>query len=356
MTNIGILGLGMYLPPEIRTNAWWPEHVVAGWMEQRRTAPPPPPAASAPSPGVARVLAAMASQAVDPYQGAVARHVVPDGMTHLDMETLASRDAIERAGIDPSQIDLVLVTTLCPDYLGSNLACALHHRLELPTAGFAMQTDAAQYSILMQLTLAEAMIKAGRARTALLVQSSISSRLIDPADPISPLFGDGATAVVVGPVGSDRGLLSSVHRVEGTSPRMLIASVPGGTLLDEGRVRLHIGDPVAMRDVLLRTADVCKESIDAALAAAGLTTEDVDFLCLHQGTPWLRQIVHEHAGLTRARSFDTFERTAHLHAALIPSKLVAAEREQRLAAGDLVVLVGGGTGQAYGATVMRWGT
>lgn len=346
--HVGILGLGLYLPPEIRRNDWWPEEVVAGWMSARGRSSAGAPSAT--TEGAARVVAAMSKQAVDPFQGAVERRVMPADMTHSDMEEQAARAALDQAGVAASDIDLILLNTLVPQYLGTNLACVLHQRLGLPTACFAMQTDAAQYTFIMQLALADAMIRAGSARMALLVQSSTSSRVIDPADPISPLFGDGATAAVVGPVAGGHGILAAAHHADGSDPYTLVMNASAA-----GPLRIQLADQAGLRRVLLLTADVMKASIEAALARAGVAPVDIDFFCMHQGMPWLRELVQDYAGLARAKSFDTFSRTAHLHAALIPSKLAAAQAEGHLGAGDLVVLAGGGTGQVYGALVMRWG-
>lgn len=351
MAGIGIHALGMYLPPEVRSNAWWPAEVTAAWLAARPQAPPP----STASAGADRVSAAIAALAADPFQGAVERHVMAAGMSHIDMEVLAARAAIEAAGVDPAAIDLLLVQTLAPEAASTNLACEVHAALGLPPRCIALEADAAQYSFMVQLSIAEAMIASGRARHALLVQSTAASRVLDPRDPISPIFGDGATAAVIGRVAGDHGVLAQVHHVDGRYGRTLITSVPSGSLYDDGRAVLHIGDPVMLGDLMRRTADVCRDSIAEALALAGHRGDEVDFLCMHQGTAWLREVVQEHAGLTRARSVDTFARTGHLHGALLVSELVAAEREQLLGSGDLVVVVGGGTGMSFGASVLRWG-
>src|SRR5262245_61399280 len=221
MAETGILAIGSYLPPLVRHNDWWPEDVVAGWMA-RRAAVPPPPAPSSLSPAAARVLAAMAEQAGDPFQGARERRVLPDDMPAVDMEAAAAEQAIERAGIDRREIDLLLVHTAVPEYLLSNTACVLQQRLGLATTCIALQTEAAAYTFLLQLTLARSLIASGAAHRALLVQSCAASRLLDPADPVSVLFGDGATAVVVGPVSAGRGVIAAVHRADGRFPRSLI--------------------------------------------------------------------------------------------------------------------------------------
>ncbi|HVK87835.1 MAG TPA: 3-oxoacyl-[acyl-carrier-protein] synthase III C-terminal domain-containing protein, partial [Kofleriaceae bacterium] len=246
--------------------------------------------------------------------------------------------------------------SISPPYLLSNPGCVLHQRLGLPRACFTIQADAAAFSFLAQLALAESMIRAGSAHHALLVQSSVGTRLIDLEDPQSVLLGDGATAVVVGPVAPSRGIEASVTFTDGRFPRSVIASVPGSTWYDGGRPRMHVADWDQMNQVFLSTADVCKDSIDAVLASAGRTTRDVDFLCIYQGTPWLSRVVQNYAGLTHARSHETFPELGYLSAAMLPANLYLARQRCVLRDGDLVAMAGGGTGMTYGATLLRWGS
>lgn len=356
ITSVGILGLGTYLPPQIRTNAHWSAAVVAGWVRARAAAraaaPPPPPAATV---AIAKVLAAMAAQADDPFQGAVERRIVADDQEAIDLEEAAARDAIARAGVAASAIDLVMTHTPVPAYQLSNSACPLHHRLGLAPGALALEADAAGYSFLAQLALADGMIRSGAARFALLTQSSVASRLVAHDDPIAPLFGDGATAVVIGPVAPGRGVLATRHRTLGTLPATLIAAVPGRRWYDDGRAVLHLPDPAAMHQLLLDTVDRGHEVITAALAAAGLGPDQVDVFGVHQGSAWLRRVTQDHVGLTRARAVDTFAHTGHLFAASIPLDLRLAEDTGALAADDVVALFGGGTGMIYGSTILRWG-
>jgi 3-oxoacyl-[acyl-carrier-protein] synthase-3 len=354
-TSVGILGVGLSVPSIVRHNDWWPRDVVAGWTAARSAAPPPPATTAGLAPGAARVLAALATQAADPFQGAVARHVLPEGVTVLDLAEQAARQAIARAGIAADELDVVLTHTVMPDVLLGNPATQLHHRLGLPRRCFAMETDAAAYSFLMQLSIAEAMIASGRARRALLVQACGASRLINMADPTSVLFGDGATAVVVGRVAEGRGILGVAHHADGRYPDTLVASVPGAGWSAPGRGLIHVANPAQMRALFLETADVCKESIDAALADAGVAAGDIEFFAMYQGTPWLRQVVQQHVGLDHARWIDTFPRTGYLFAAVLPAGLYYAEQEGLLRPGDLVLATGGGTGMTFGSTVLRWG-
>jgi 3-oxoacyl-[acyl-carrier-protein] synthase III len=350
--RIGVLGVGLNLPPTVRRNDWWSAAIVDEWVAKRRAALPAPPPTS---PTEQRIYAALAAQAADPFQLAVERHVISPGQTHTDMEEAAARVALERAEVGVEQIDLLLTHQIVPEYWLSNPACELHERLGLPRRCFSMHVDAAAYSFMQQLALAETMISAGRAHRALIVQSSASSRTIDLDDPNAPIFGDGATATVVGPVADDRGILSAVHFTDGRFPKTLIASVPGKRWFDDGAALIHVADQVQMRNVFMLTVDCCVTSVAQALVEARQSPDAVDFLAMYQGTPWIRELVQERTGTTRARSVETFAYTGYLASGLVPASLFLAEEQGQLQPGNLVVLTGGGTGMTYGAIAMRWG-
>jgi 3-oxoacyl-[acyl-carrier-protein] synthase III len=350
-SRVGIRGIGLSLPPAVRTNDWWPQATVDRWMEARRRAPAGP----APStPGEQMVFDAMKAQAIDPFQGTNQRHILAPELGPIDLEEQAARLALSNAGVSVSEIDLLLTYTAVPDSLMGNPACGLHYRLGLPIRCFAMHVDAAAYSFIMQLSLAESMIASGRASTALLVQSSVCTRAVDPEDPISVLFGDGATAVVVAKVGETRGIVSTAHFADGALPKTLIASVPGKRWYD-GTPKIHIADGFEMQKVFLQTADACKTSVETALSQIGATPADVDFLASHQGTPWMRDAVSRHVGLANARFVDLFDQTAYLAAAFVPACMLEGANRGLLRDGDLVVMTGGGTGMTYGAVAMHWG-
>lgn len=355
MTAVGILGVGTHLPPDVRGNDWWPVDVVAGWRERLtagiarlRTLPRPA------RPGAARVVDAMIELGGDPFEGVRERRILAPARTATDMEEEAAAAALAAAGVAPDEIDLLLVHSAVPEYQLSNVACPLHHRLGLPSTCLALEAHAAAYSFLAQLALAVPMIESGRVRRALLVQSSAVSRVMDPADPISAKVGDAASAVVVGPVAAGYGVQAAVHRVDGTAPRALIAAAPSGRWYD-GRSLLSSADPASAQRVFLDTVDQSQEVITSVLADAKVDVDQVDFFAVHQGTPWLRRLVQEHAGLTAARSVDLFARTAYVFAASIPLVLATAVSEWSLGPGDRVIALGGGTGMTCGATVLRWG-
>lgn len=274
-------------------------------------------------------------------------------MTNLDMEVVAARAAIANAGIDPSEIGLLLSHTVVPDVLLSNPACPLHAKLGLPRECITLSVEGAAYSFILQLELARALISTRRARYGLLVQSFLGTRLVERDDPLSVLFGDGASAVVVGPVSSGRGILGSAHFTDGRFATSLVLSPVNRRIVDDGRAIIHIPDPAQMRDVFLQTADLCKEGVDAVLASTSLDRSDVDFICVN-GTPWLREVVHGFLELPRARSYEIYQTVGYLSSAMIPINLELARQAGELRTGDRVMLTGGGTGMTFGATMMTW--
>jgi 3-oxoacyl-[acyl-carrier-protein] synthase-3 len=348
MTSAGILGVGAFLPAAIRGNHWWSEDDVRSWP--RPGAPPQLPADA--TPAARRVFTEMSRYARDPFQGIRERRIADPSTSPTELEAIAAERALAQAAVAPGDIDLLLVHTAVPDYLFSNTAAILHERLGLARSCLSLQVDASAYSFLGQLALATQLVGAGAARRALLVQSSTASRLVDRKDPASVFFGDAATAAVVGHVPAPQ-ILASVHRTDGRFPRTAIASVPGGRWYD-GKPIAHVADPAGAFRVFLDTVDCALDVIPAALDAAGLTARDIAFFGVHQGTPWLRAMTQEALGLGAARTVDLFATTGYIFASSIPLVLDTAHREGSLAAGDIVLLFGGGTGATYGATVLRW--
>jgi 3-oxoacyl-[acyl-carrier-protein] synthase-3 len=343
---IGVIALGMYAPPEIRTNDWWPNEVITRWRADRRTQKRP----THPEPltdGMRRVLDAAAELADDPFQGVVERRVLASTMTIGDMEELAANDALERAHISRAEIGLLLTHTVVPEHQLVNPACELHARLQLSRECLSVEVEATAYSVFAQLALAEAMIAAGRTKYALLVQSCAGSRLVDQSSPLSVVGGDAATAIVLGPVTADRGIRAMTHFTDGRYSRSLVLTVDGTKQL--------IANPVELWAAQIQTADVCRDSAELALHRAGYSVADVDYLCAFQGTAWLERAIATHMGATHARTSEVFRRFGYLSAAGVTAALYIGEHDGRLVGDDLVVMTGGGTGMTYGAAVLRWG-
>jgi 3-oxoacyl-[acyl-carrier-protein] synthase-3 len=351
--RLGILGIGTYLPEEVRPNEWWPPEIIACWREQAKQKNRADDPAGAPPEGPVR--AAIESLAGDIFGGARERRVMPKGMEGSDMEIAAGKQALAAAGLAPSDIDLLLVCSFVPDVLGTNAACTVHEGLGLPQAGLCMSIDSNFNGFHHQMALAESLIATGRARYGLLIQSASISRLLSPDQHYSPWFGDGATALVVGPVADGFGILGRAHRADGTLQRALLAGVPGGMWFDEGRAILYSDRPERQREVLARVCASSSDVIASALAEAEFGTDDVDFYAGHQGTWWYRRVTQENAGLGAARALDTFEEFASMAACNIPLILSLALERKLIDDGDIVVTHAGGNGSTWSALVLRWG-
>jgi 3-oxoacyl-[acyl-carrier-protein] synthase-3 len=353
---IGIHAVGAYLPDNVRDNDWWSSEIVEEWRHRRRDRSGPPAGAPDFTDGMRRALTALAEIQEDPFLGMRRRHVAAPGETSIDLEMAAVEDALARCGVDRAEIDLLLVNSSLPEDLNAPNGCLLHHRLGLAERCFTMSTAAACNAFLMHLSIAEQMIRAGQARYALLVYSALTSPILDPRMPLSCIFGDGAAAVVVGPVSAGRGLLGRAHRTDGRYHDVLKIGAPGRPWWQAGSTVMYAEDGAAGFDMLLRIPDSARQVVHEALAQAGSAPGDVDFYASHQGTAWLRRVSQEHIGLTAARSFDTFSCAGNLGPVNIPLVLANALREDLLHDGNLVSMYSGGSGITWSGVVLRWGT
>jgi 3-oxoacyl-[acyl-carrier-protein] synthase-3 len=357
MSSVGILGLGTYLPSEIRTNDYWSPSTVARWQDgmAARVTRADAPSAGTLTPGQRRTLAAMAEYAGDPFRGAVERRVMAETMTAHEMEAAAAREAIERAGLRPDQIDAILVQSRVPEHLLVNGACVTHRLLGLPQRCQAISTNLACNAFAMHVTLAQALVASGQARYVLTIQSSAMTRVMRPEDPVSAWMGDAAAAAVIGPVGTGQGVLASIHNANGAASESLVFGVPGKRWWDDGRIELYAPNHQHTRAMLMTLVDRAGETISQALAAAGVTAADVDFYAAHQGMPWLTRETAAHCGLGHAKTIATFAAFGNLSSVNLPLILALGEREHLIREGSIVVTFSGGIGETWSSLVLRWG-
>ena len=355
--SVGILGIGTHLPDHVRTNDWWPAHVVETWQQKR-----------APgfqrtdrehelkmTEGMQRTLDAMARHQDDPFQGAQERRIIADDQTAADMEAAAAKDALAAAGVRGDEVDFVIGFSICPDDIQVPGACVVHERLGLKDGCLSFNVDAVCNSFQTQLTIAAGLIRGGFGRRGLLLQSSSISRLTRPQDQFGVFFGDGATAVVVGPVTDGKGLLGASHHTNGKLSSGLVCGVPGGAWHDPGAVVTYTKDGFQARQIVLNLADLAAEVVPEALLRSSLTLDDVDFYACHQATPWLREVTQAHIGFDDVKSVDTFPFAGTLSAANLPMVLATADREGLLDDGDVIAMFSGGTGITWSGSVLRWG-
>ena len=361
MPDVGLLGIGTYLPPGVRGNDFWGQRIVDGFEERRkRDFLAIEQSASGQRNAIPSEIAeAMAALGHDPFFGAKKRHVLADDAESSDMEAEAGRRAMRAAGVRPDEIDLVMVHSLTPDQLMPSNAPAVQAKCELTNAA-AWSLDMSCSSFQGQLVTAAALIKSGVYKKILIVQSQAASRVIDYQLPGSTALGDGAAAAVVGEVRSG-GLVSHYLRTDGS----LRNAVVFATMIDgrpERRWDKHSGpvcfstfDTDVGKSAGLRSTEFCRDACHGALAAAGRTIDDVKLYIGNQSLGWLVDACRRALGLPPERAIDTFAEVANIGAVAILFNLQRALEQRRLASCDLVLLYSPGAGFTRAALVYRLG-
>jgi 3-oxoacyl-[acyl-carrier-protein] synthase-3 len=305
--------------------------------------------------GVRLALEGLRACVTDPFFGISQRRIMPKGMTSSDMEIIAAREAIQHSNIDPREIGLLLVHAMVPTYQTFNQATPIHHALNLAENCLCLGIDAVCNSFLAQLALARDFLSAGRARYALLVQSSSVSRICDYGEWYSAFLGDGATAVILGPVKEGRGLVGMAHRVDSRNTKGIVTGVSGAEWYEAGRLVASIGDKEAARRILFLTPDIAREAFGEVFELAGEGPESVDFLACHQVAGNLRNQIQRLVGMSNAKFVDTMPWAGTLSSANIPLQLSCGQRESLLREDDLVGIFGTGTGSTGSVALLRWG-
>jgi 3-oxoacyl-[acyl-carrier-protein] synthase III len=360
--GIGILGLGVYLPERVRTNSEWPPDFAE---ESRRRfessiTSQNLPAPSADMPETVRIaFEELAKSAGDPFRGSRERRVAAADQQSSDMEVPAARDAIADAGLRPRDIGLLLSYTGLPDLISPANSSLIHRKLHLPTDAPAMSVDGACGSFMFQLQLAGAFLLSGAAKYALLVQSALSSRVLDMLDPQSPTFGDAATAVVLGPVSEDKGILSARSFTNGRFYKSVVlgpASEDGRWYSGaDGSVRVTSYDFKSVQETLPSIGRMARESLDIAMEEAHVSRSEIDFFATHQTIQEFNPICRRAAGLEHARTMDTYQTIGSVIGCSIPVNLYFGRKEGLLKDNDLVALFTTGAGLNWSAGILRWG-
>ncbi len=283
------------------------------------------------------------------------RKASPDEYTS-QFAVRASREAIERAGIEPAQIDLILCATVTPDQILPSTGCLIQAELGAHKAA-AMDIVAACSGFLYGLTLADAMIKSGQTKYALVIGAEILTRYVDYTDRSTcVLFGDGAGAAVLGAVESDRGILAAKIRSDGRYEEQLYAP-GGGTKGGFTAETIARGDhffkmkgnelfKVAVRSM----ADISRE----VLEDAGLTTKDVKLFIPHQANQRITDAVASKLSVDESMVYSNIAMHGNTSSASIPIGLDECVASGQVQEGDVVLMASFGGGVTWGAVAMRW--
>ena len=283
------------------------------------------------------------------------RKAAPGEYTSL-FAVRAARQAIERAKIDPMEIDLLLCATVTPDQILPSTGCIIQAELGANKAA-AMDVVAACSGFLYGLTLADAMIRTGQSRYVLVIGAEILTQYVDYTDRgTCILFGDGAGAAVLGPVEAGKGILAARIRSDGRYLEQLF-SPGGGTRRPPTAETLAAGDhffkmkgnelfKVAVRSMSEISTEVLEE--------AGLSAEDVSLFIPHQANQRITDAVANKLKVEDARVYSNIAMHGNTSSASIPIALDECVEAGRVKEGDLVLMASFGGGVTWGGVLVRW--
>lgn len=284
------------------------------------------------------------------------RRIAPDDMTTADMGAAAARVAMERAGVTPADIDILVLSTATPDRWLPSTACDTQALLGCDNA-VAFDVMAACTGHMYGLSVAEGYLAAHRGDVALVISSEKMSAILDWTDRTTAvLFGDGAGAVVMKrSEGSGRGIISSHHQSDGNLADLL--NRPGGGavdplsqgVLDEGRHLLKMQGREIFKNAVRNMADACVK----ALEKAGVGPEDIALCVPHQANIRIIEATAKKAGIPDDKVFVNVDKYGNMSSATVPIAFDEAIEQGRVGPGDLVLTVAFGAGLTWGAMVIR---
>jgi len=276
------------------------------------------------------------------------RYIADEKQSASDLALEASRKAIEAAGIDAKDIELIVLATSTPDQVFPSTACLLQSKLGIRGCP-AFDLQAVCSGFVYALSVADQFIRGGRTRTALVVGAEVFSRILDWNDrTTSVLFGDGAGAVVLRS-DSKPGIHATVLHADGSHAGLL--SVPAS--FNCGKV---IGSPFVRMDgqaVFKFAVRVLDEVARETVAQCGLTTSDIDWLVPHQANARIIEATGKRLGIDPAKVIVTVDQHANTSAASVPLALDGAVRDGRITSGHKVLLEGVGGGFTWGAALLE---
>jgi 3-oxoacyl-[acyl-carrier-protein] synthase III len=327
-----ILGTGHYLPPIVRTNLDLEKMVDTSdaWITERT--------------------------------GIRARHIAPDGVVTSDMATSAAKAALEMAGLKATDIDMIIVGTVTPDMPMPATAVYVQQKLGAGTCP-AFDLSAACAGFIFGLTLADQFVRSGAMKHVLVVGVELLSRVIDWTDRTTcVLFGDGAGAVVVGPVDpgeleKDRpsGILSTAIHTDGALAGSLL--IPGGGSVTPAS---HEAIDQKLHLVHMKGQDIFKVAVrnlfsasKNALDAAGMSADDVDWICAHQANLRIIDQVTSRLRVPPDKVLINIDRVGNTSSASIPILVDENFRAGKIAKGDTVLMCALGAGISWGSALVR---
>ncbi|MFN4146117.1 MAG: 3-oxoacyl-ACP synthase III family protein [Runella sp.] len=282
--------------------------------------------------------------------------------TNASMATAASRQALERAGLQPSDVEMIVYATITPDYYFPGSAFLMQRELDLvgiPVIDIREQCSGFVYA----LSIADQFIKTGTYKTILVVGSEIQSTWTDKSDKgrsVAVIFGDGAGAAVVQATDDEKHRVLSTHlHADGRFAEELYVKDPGSSrpvrsatkeMLEEGGFEVVMNGNAVFKHAVVRFAEAIKE----ALEANHCTTDDIALLVPHQANIRISEFVRQQMKLREDQVYNNIHKYGNTTAASIPIALTEAWEEGRVKEGDLVCLAAFGSGFTWASALIRW--
>ena len=282
--------------------------------------------------------------------GISARHYAAPEENASDLAVNAARAALEAAGLEAEQIDLIIVATSTPDFFGSfpSTACIVQNKLGMRNNSAAFDMGAVCSGFVYALSTADAFIKAGHAKNVLVIGTEVFSRILDFDDRTTcVLFGDGAGAVVL-TASEEPGLLAVKLHADGSHGDILCGPANPGNLAANQKF-LYMDGPAVFKLAVTVLEKVANE----ALAAAQMPASSIDWLIPHQANLRIMTGTAKKLGLSTERMVVTVHEHGNTSAASIPLALDAAVRDGRIKPGHNVMMEGVGGGFTWGAVLAR---
>lgn len=324
--NAGILGMGHAYPEGILTNADLEKIVETSdeWITTRT--------------------------------GIKQRHKAADNEYTSQFGTRAALQALERAGLEPTDIDIIICATTTPDQIMPSTGALIQAQIGATNAA-GMDVFAACSGFLYGLTMVESMIRTGQIRNALVIGAEVLTKYVDYTDRgTCVIFGDGAGAAVVGPVADQKGILATKIRSDGRFEEQLYA--PGGgtkigtthQTIDDGQHFFKMKGNELFKVAVRSMAEISAEMV----GKAGYTVDDIDLVIPHQANQRITDAVASRLGVPDEKVYSNIAEMGNTSSASIPIAIDECVQSGKIKEGSLVLLTAFGGGVTWGATVVRF--
>ena len=327
LVRVKISALGAYVPPRLLTNTDLEKMVETSdqWITERT--------------------------------GIRERHIVDKGVATSDLAVEAAKKALAQRGIEPSDLDAILVGTVTPDMFFPSTACLVQNKLGAKGV-WGFDLSAACSAFLYALQVGTQFVATGAHKRVMVIGADVMSSIIDYTDRATCIiFGDGAGAVILEPAENDSlGMIDFIHEVDGSGGCSLY--MPGGGSLnpsthetvDQKMHYVHQDGQAVFKFAVRKQTELCEKILERN----GIKASDIDVFVAHQANKRIINATADRLGLRPESVVINIDRYGNTTAGTIPLAMDTARQEGKLKKGDLVLLASVGAGFTVGATLLRW--